>query len=182
PLQGSEGARKPIQADKVALIQPHERDKAARLGAPGDWCQGVVQYHYASTITQAGDCASRTGPEFRSCLGQSWAVAREPAALASFVLPYPRVVQKNSSRPQPPLDAGRVENAAGDLLDGAFRGVERGDGVARKHRFRRADLVGDLLARGVATFRAALGADLLQALGLDGQGIKFATVRLEAGR
>src|SRR6185437_3441848 len=85
-------------------------------------------------------------------------------------------------RPQPPLDSGGVENARRNLLDRAFRGIERRDVQARDQRLGDAQLVAYLLLRGIAALRPALIADLLQALRLDGQGIKLATVRLEPGR
>src|SRR2546430_13132558 len=83
---------------------------------------------------------------------------------------------------QPPLDAAGVQNAAGDLLDGALGGIEPRQRVAREQRLRGAQLVLHLLLRGVAAVRAALGADLLQPLRFDGQRIELGAERLQSRR
>src|SRR5579863_9855185 len=115
-----------------------------------------VSSSIAPTITYVTDTASRAAAVF------STAVAELPPR-------SPRHAQHETCRrlgPQPPLDAGGVENAAGDLLDRALGGVERGNAQARNQRLGGTQLVAHLLLRGVAALRAALVADLLQPLGL----------------
>ena len=51
-----------------------------------------------------------------------------------------------TSRPQAPFDAGVVENAARDLFDRAFRGIDDWNRIPREERIGRAQLIGDLLA------------------------------------
>src|SRR2546430_2718552 len=106
---------------------------------------------------------------------------------AIFVRPATRAASRaarcslraRALRPQPPLDAAGVQNAAGDLLDGALGGIEPRQRVAREQRLRGAQLVLHLLLRGVAAVRAALGADLLQPLRFDGQRIELGAERLQ---
>src|SRR5579872_7027091 len=74
---------------------------------------------------------------------------------------------RGSSRTQASLDPAVLNDAAGDFLDGAFGRIEARDRIAPKQRIGRAQLVLDLLSRGIAAFGTALVADLLQALGLD---------------
>src|SRR5207302_3594150 len=47
----------PAEADEVALVESHERDEAARPGAPGDDGFGVGEQHVA-TITHEARAAS----------------------------------------------------------------------------------------------------------------------------
>src|ERR687898_1875853 len=85
-------------------------------------------------------------------------------------------------RTQTPLDAGVVEYAARDFLDGTFSGVEHWYGVAVEKSLRSAQLVLHLLTRGIAAVRAALAADLLQPFGFDSQRVELLAIRLETGR
>src|SRR5438874_1728731 len=94
----------------------------------------------------------------------------------------PRAGSVAASRPQPPLDAAGVQDAAGDLLDRALGGVEPRQRVAGKQRLGRAQLVQLLLPRGVAAVRPALVADLLQPLGPDGERKQLGAIRLEPWR
>src|SRR5262245_40955737 len=108
----------------------------------------------------------------RTLLKTSGSIA-EPAARLGLGL------ARATSRPQAPLDTRGAENAARDLFDRAFRGIDERNRIAREERLGRAQLVGHLLTRRIAAFRAPFVTNLLKALGLDGQGIELATVRLE---
>src|SRR5487761_1761815 len=92
-----------------------------------------VSSSIAPTITYVGYTASRAGRFFGT-----------RAAKLPPTLQFPCWPQ----RPQPPLDARGVENAAGDLLDRALRGVEGRDAVARDQRLGGAQLIAHLLLRG----------------------------------
>src|SRR5215469_5323837 len=134
-----------------------------------------VSSSIAPTITYVGYTASRAAPVFSSAVAE---LPRKP-----FCSAKPCKFRAGCRlRPQPPFDARGVENAAGDLLDRALRSVERGDAESRNQRLGGPQLVAHLLLGGVAALRAALVADLLQAVGSDGQGIKLATMRLEPCR
>src|SRR6056297_675155 len=78
--------------------------------------------------------------------------------------------------PRAALETGAVEDAAGDLLDGEFRGVDVGNAVAAEQLLRLAQFVAHLLGAGVAALRAAFAADLLQPRGCDGQPEQFLPV------
>src|SRR5207248_5004332 len=174
-------AGQPAEPYEVALIQSHERDEAARPRAPRNRGLCVSEKH-APTITHKACPASRSRREFIA--------AGARPALAIFVRPDTRAVSRatisscraRALRAQPPLDAAGVQNPAGDLLDGALGGIEPRQRVAREQRLRGAQLVLHLPLRGVAAVRAALAADLLQALRFDGQRIELGAERLQARR
>src|SRR5882762_8396901 len=65
-----------------------------------------------------------------------------------------------------------VENAAGDFLDAALGRVQMRNAGASKQRQRRAQFRLHLLERSIAAVRAALMADLLQAIRADGQSVE----------
>src|SRR6185437_728627 len=136
-----------------------------------------VSSSIAPTITYVGYTSSRAALLFWRRRLELFRYARRASGAGA-----PCKFHADDLGPQPPLDAGGVENAGRNLLDRALRGIERGDAQAGDQRLGGAQLVTYLLLGGVAALRAPLVADLLQALGLDGQGIKLATVRLEPGR
>src|SRR5256885_12269589 len=117
-------------------------------------------------------------PPPRSTLFPYTTLCRSRAASRATICSW----RARALRAQPPLDATGVQNPAGDLLDGALGGIEPRQRVAREQRLRGAQLVLHLLLRGVATVGAALAADLLQSLRLDGQRIELGAERLESRR
>src|SRR6185436_8203898 len=65
------------------------------------------------------------------------------------------------------LDAGAVENATRDFLDGTLRRIEVGNSLSVEQRLSRAHLVLNLRRGCVAAARTSFVANLLQAFGLD---------------
>src|SRR6185436_4161841 len=87
-----------------------------------------------------------------------------------------------NSRSQASLDPRVVQNAARNLFDGAFRGIDDRYRIARKQGVGGAQFVGHLLTRRIAAFGAPFVTNLLETLGLDSQGIELATMCFEARR
>src|SRR6185437_10709014 len=135
-----------------------------------------VSSSIAPTITYVGYTSSRAALLFWPRRLELFRYARRASGAGA-----PCKFHADDLGPQPPLDAGGVENAGRNLLDRALRGIERGDAQAGDQRLGGAQLVTYLLLGRVTALRPALVADLLQALGLYGEGIKLATMRLEPG-
>src|SRR5579862_2214040 len=89
----------------------------------------------------------------------------------------PRV--RAMSGAQASLYSHAVENSAGNFLDRDFRRIEERNSVTLVQRFRGTHLECDLTRRGIAAVRPALVADLLQAVGLDGEAEQLAWMQIE---
>src|SRR5262249_49593833 len=78
PAQRTKVSGEPTEPYEVALIQPHERNEAARAGAPGNDSRGVSKQH-APTITHEPPAASTIRARIDA--------AGRALPLASFVRP-----------------------------------------------------------------------------------------------
>ena len=76
-----------------------------------------------------------------------------------------------------PLQPGCREDLGGDFLDRAAGGIEPGNVLALVELFHCFHFHPALIERGVATVGAALGPNLLQPLGPDGQAEQLVLVR-----